>query len=85
MRKIRRELTRKVRMIWEPRIRLRQPAFAPQSRGYGVTGPRMARMGAVAVAAGGGRVTVHSETIARVADPDGNLIRLMAVGGRSGS
>lgn len=34
-----------------------------------------------AIATAGGRVTLHHETIARVADPDGNIIRLVAVGG----
>jgi catechol 2,3-dioxygenase-like lactoylglutathione lyase family enzyme len=34
-----------------------------------------------AVAAAGGRIDAHDEHVARVADPDGNIIRLMAVGG----
>lgn len=34
-----------------------------------------------AVAAAGGRIDAHDARVARVADPDGNIIRLMAVGG----
>ena len=36
-----------------------------------------------AVSLAGGRIKLHKETVARVADPDGNIIRLMDVGGRN--
>jgi predicted enzyme related to lactoylglutathione lyase len=34
-----------------------------------------------AVAAAGGRIDAHEQRFARVADPDGNVVRLMAIGG----
>jgi catechol 2,3-dioxygenase-like lactoylglutathione lyase family enzyme len=34
-----------------------------------------------AVAAAGGRIDSQNERVARVADPDGNVVRLMAAGG----
>ncbi len=34
-----------------------------------------------AVAAAGGRIDSYDERVARVADPDGNIVRLVAVGG----